>query len=95
MSNAEIYLLTDDDTVACCRRYNADNKIISGTGALYALLAVWGLMLPLTAGTRPVIGGAHGMVPAFQIASVIFLRVIMLLRMSREAEPVHWTCLPI
>ena len=40
-----------------CRRYDADKKIISGTGALYALLAIWGLMLPLTAGTRPVIGG--------------------------------------
>ena len=40
-----------------CRRYDAEKKIISGTGALYGLLAVWGLMLPLTAGTRPVIGG--------------------------------------
>ena len=30
---------------------------MGGTGAGYALLAAWGLMLPLTAGTRPVIGG--------------------------------------
>ncbi len=30
-------------------------------------------MLPLTAGTRPVIGGAHGMVPAFQIAVSVTL----------------------
>lgn len=50
-----------------CRRYNADKKIIGGTGAGYALLAAWGLMLPLTAGTRPVIGGETMKVVAFVI----------------------------
>ncbi|KAK9845608.1 hypothetical protein WJX84_010975 [Apatococcus fuscideae] len=40
------------------RRYNAEKRIMSGTGVAYALLAAWGLMLPLTAGTRPVIGAS-------------------------------------